>query len=258
MNRHSSDKFRDLAVAGTILLTEVGSRLHGTQIEGTDDMDRMGICVEPCEYVTGLKHFEQYIYRTQPEGVRSGHGDLDLCIYGLRKYMNLALNGNPTVLLPLFAPDDAVIQMDIPGHQLRSNTDKIISKHAGGRFLGYLRSQHARMSGAHDSHKANRPELIEAFGWDTKVGGHAVRLGLQGVELMRTGSLTLPMSNVERKLVQAIRRGGFSKEAVLTMIAELDADLVATIEDSDMRPEPDREWADRFMHKTYVSAWGRT
>ena len=36
--------------------------------------------------------------RTQPEGVRSGPGDLDLIVYSLRKWMRLALTGNPTVL----------------------------------------------------------------------------------------------------------------------------------------------------------------
>jgi hypothetical protein len=48
---------------------------------GQDDRDEMGICVEPPEYL-GLSHFEQYLYRTQPEGHRSGPGDLDLTVEG--------------------------------------------------------------------------------------------------------------------------------------------------------------------------------
>src|SRR6185295_6437812 len=75
--KHSSPEFAAIAERGTILRVQVGSGLHGTAIKGQDDRDEMGICVEPPEYVVGLSRFEQYIFRTQPEGHRSGPGDLD-------------------------------------------------------------------------------------------------------------------------------------------------------------------------------------
>lgn len=93
---------RDEVEGCTILRTVVGSTVHGISIAGTDDRDEMGICVEGPEYLLGLHHFEQYVFRTQPEGVRSGPGDLDLTIYSLRKWCRLAVKANPTVLLPLF------------------------------------------------------------------------------------------------------------------------------------------------------------
>ena len=62
----------------------------------------MGVCIEPPEYLLGFRRFEHFVYRTQPEGVPSGPGDLDLTVYGLRKYCRLALKGSPTTLLPLF------------------------------------------------------------------------------------------------------------------------------------------------------------
>src|SRR3979409_2518531 len=108
-NPHSDGIFARIAEEGLILRCQVGSGVHGTAIEGQDDRDEMGICIEPPEFVIGLERFEQYIYRTQPEGARSGPGDLDLIIYSLRKWMRLALDGNPTVLLPLFVPDDEVV-----------------------------------------------------------------------------------------------------------------------------------------------------
>jgi hypothetical protein len=62
----------------------------------------MGVCIEPPEYVIGLEHFETWVHRTRPEGVRSEAGDLDFVVNSLRKYARLALKGNPTVLLLLF------------------------------------------------------------------------------------------------------------------------------------------------------------
>ena len=79
----------------------------------------MAVYVEPPEFLLGLARargirgglygFEHYVERTQPEGVRSGPGDLDLVAYCLRKYVRLALKGHPTILLPLFAPRGLVL-----------------------------------------------------------------------------------------------------------------------------------------------------
>jgi predicted nucleotidyltransferase len=98
-----------VARRGCILRGIVGSTVHGLSNPGTDDRDEMGVCIEPEEYVTGLRQFEHWVYRTQPEGVSSGPGDLDLRIYGLRKYCKMALKGSPTVLLLLFIDGDQIL-----------------------------------------------------------------------------------------------------------------------------------------------------
>jgi uncharacterized protein len=72
----------------------------------------MGICVEPLMDAMALwAPFEHFIYRSaaereERENARSIVGDLDLTIYRLRKWMQLALKGNPTILLLLFTPED--------------------------------------------------------------------------------------------------------------------------------------------------------
>lgn len=96
------DRAREIAERGTIIRAPVGSTLHGLHNPGTDDRDQMAVCVEPPEYLLGLREFEHYVFRTQPDGVQSGPGDLDLTVYGLRKYCRLALKGSPTTPLLLF------------------------------------------------------------------------------------------------------------------------------------------------------------
>lgn len=101
---------QQIAEDNTILRCVVGSTVHGLAVtDGLEDRDEMGVCIEPPECVIGLRRFDHWVYRTKPDGVRSEAGDLDLVIYSLRKWMRLALRGNPTVLLLLFAPDDAII-----------------------------------------------------------------------------------------------------------------------------------------------------
>ena len=91
----------------------------------------MAVFVEPPEYLLGLRlarkrgvrnafRFEHWVERTQPEGARSGPGDLDLVAYSLRKYVRLALKGHPTVLLLLFVPDELTLVETELGRRLRA------------------------------------------------------------------------------------------------------------------------------------------
>lgn len=256
--RHSGDEFASIAVAGTILRCQVGSGVHGTSIAGTDDRDEMGICAEPPEYVIGLRRFEQYIYRTQPEGRRSGHGDLDLTIYSLRKWMRLALQGNPTVLLPLFVPDEEIVAITPLGTELREHRNMILSRQAGHRFAGYLEAQRrGLLSREGKGRDVTRPELVEAYGWDTKHGAHMVRLGVQGVELLTTGFITLPMPEPWRTWIVELRTGGHSMTDALEVAEDLEKQLRELITTSPLPERPDRKAADAWLISAYRCAWER-
>lgn len=254
--KHSGEEFRELAERGTILRCQVGSGVHGTSIAGTDDRDEMGICIEPPQYVIGLQRFEQYIYRTQPEGHRSGHGDLDLTVYSLRKWMKLALQGNPTVLLPLFVPDHEIVSMNSYGHGLRTRREMILSRQAGYRFAGYLHAQQEGML-SHDGkgRDVTRPELIKAYGFDTKYAAHMVRLGVQGAELLETGWITLPMPEPWLTWIRDLRTGGHSMQEALDAAEGLEHRITALIDRSPLPEYPDRAAADEWLIGTYEDAW---
>ena len=134
--RPNVDDAEDRAVAepNTILLGIVGSTVHGVTVESADDRDEMGICIEPPEYVAGLRLFQQWVYRTQPEGTRSGPGDIDRTVFSLRKWCRLALAGNPTVMLLLHVPDEQCSVLEEPGRVLRANTHWFASRRAGRAY----------------------------------------------------------------------------------------------------------------------------
>jgi hypothetical protein len=265
---HASEEARAIAEAGLILRTQVGSGVHGTAITGTDDRDEMGICLEPPRFVTGLARvpngtngltasvrFEQYERHTawdRAGGIanRSGAGDLDVVIYSARKWARLALAGNPTVLLVLFVPDEEVVYRNEVGAELVANADRFVSRLAAVRFLGYLRAQKGSISAAR-----GRPELIEAHGYDTKRAMHALRIGLQGIELLTTGRMTLPVAEPNRSYLRAIRRGERPLPEVLDAIVDTEERL-AGLRDSDaVPPEPDRRWIDSWLHRSYLDYW---
>jgi uncharacterized protein len=132
---------RRIAEDGCVLRTVVGSTVHGLSNPGTDDRDEMGVCIEPREYVLGLRPFEHLVYRTQPPGEPSGPGDLDLVIYGLRKFCRLATKGSPTVLLMLFVDGEHIVQRNAIGEELQALASAFVSRRTGSAFLGYLEAQ---------------------------------------------------------------------------------------------------------------------
>ena len=262
--RHALPECRAIAEPNTILRCQVGSGVHGTAVAGLDDRDEMGICCEPPEYVIGLATiaghpFSQWIYRTQPEGAPSGPGDLDYTCYSLRKWMRLALAGNPTVLLPLFVPSEEIVVDTSLGESLRRCAERIISRQAGARFAGYLEAQRrGLLSRDGKGRDVTRAGLVAAHGWDTKYGGHMIRLGLQGVELMRTGRITLPLPEPGLSLVRAIRAGEVAMNQALERAQDLEAKLMGLLATSDLPPEPDYAWADRWLIAAYATWWDRT
>jgi hypothetical protein len=197
---------RELAETGEILRVLAGSEAYGISLEAGGDRDELGICVEPKECVLGLRSFEQYVYRSAGGQNRSRPGDLDLTIYGLRKWARLAAAGNPTILLVLFSTGDLVLKGTPQGALLQDAAELFVTKAAGRKFLGYLNAQYEKLTGRRTGH-TNRPELIETHGFDTKFAAHAVRLGLQGVELLTTGRITLPIAEPERSWLVELRGG---------------------------------------------------
>ena len=268
---HASEQARHIAERGTVLRAQVGSGVHGTSVEGQDDRDEMGICLEPPAYVTGVAQvpagtasdarvpFEQYQRHTvwdRPGGLanRSGAGDLDVVVYSARKWARLALAGNPTVLLLLFVPDAEVVHRDARGAELVANADRFVSRLAADRFLGYLGSQRRAMTGEVGAH-TNRPELVARHGYDTKYAMHALRLGVQGIELLTTGRITLPVGGPAGAHLRAVRRGEVPLREVVEHVREAERELERLRTASHVPPEPDRDWVDGWLHRSYTSFW---
>lgn len=245
------------------LLCEVGSGAHGLAIAGTDDHDEMGIYVEDRELVIGLRKWETSVIRTHadgspiPQGERSGPGDTDLVIHSLRKWIGLALNGNPTIIALMFAP--AIIATPGTGQFLRLHGPKeLLSRRALDAYLGYLKQQRERLMGVRGQKRTKRPELVAAYGYDTKYAAHALRLGLQGLELAHTGRLSMPMQDVERDTLLAVRRGEVGLEDVLAWIADAEDELTACRDDETagvLPDQPNYDWANDFLVDTYTRIW---
>lgn len=246
----------------TILRGVVGSTIHGLHVsDGLEDRDEMGVCVEPLEAAMGVgAPFEQYIYRTavereQKHEAKSRAGDLDLTVFSLRKYVRLALKGNPTVLNLLFVPPAECVIRTARGAQLQDLAPFIVSREAGKAYLGYMQAQRQRLTGERGQKDVNRPELVEKYGFDTKYAMHVLRLGYQGVEILETGHLSFPMREPARGWLRHVRLGEVKLQDCLTVAGELEARIKDLLDTSPLPPESNRKKVEEWMLDAYLNVW---
>jgi predicted nucleotidyltransferase len=243
---------REIAEDGLILLATVGSSAHGLALPGTDDHDEMGVCIEPPEYVIGLKLFEQDVFRTKPQGVRSEHGDTDRTVYSLRKFCRLALSGNPSILTLLFAAPEQATKI---GQELQRLAPCFAARSAGKAFLGYMTQQRQRLLGERGQMNVKRPELVDKYGYDTKYAMHMLRLGYQGIEFLETGRLSLPMLPGPRETVYSVRKGETGLNEVLTLAGNLERRVEDLLDTSPLPAKPDFDTVNDWLVDAYRRAW---
>lgn len=252
---------RTVAVENEILRVEVGSGAHGTGLPGVEDVDLMGVFIEPQEYVMGLKQMDQYIYRDADEGQKSWAGSLDLTLYSLRKYVRLTAAGNPSMLLALFAPPPPPafrppVWKTWHGEVLREQAPLFLSKEAGRRFLGYSESQRQKLLGLKGG-LPPRPELVEKYGYDTKFAMHMVRLGYQGREFLEYGKITLPIPGGTGEALRKIRRGEWRLEDVLDEASYNEEQLRWLIDRSYIPERANYDALNRLLVGMHEDWWGR-
>lgn len=187
------------------------------------------------------------------ERVARGPGDLDLTIYGLRKYCRMALKGSPTVLLLLFVSGKHVLERTELGSELQALAPAFLSKQTGRAFLGYLDAQRRGLTG--ERHATRTRELSAEHGYDTKYAMHALRIAHQGQELLTTARISLPIAEPERERLMAVRRGQVALDEVLDRLQAQATELEHIVLRSDLPEAPDRSAVDRFLVGAYQHAW---
>lgn len=238
-----------------LLRSEVGSTLHGTGLLGHEDRDEMGIYLEHPSSVIGLADRPHWTFRTAGGDNRSTPDDTDVVSYSARKWVTLALRGNPTVLLLLHAPESALVLCDDHGRRLRENAAWFASRRAGASFLGYMQQQRQRMTG--DRGKAGRVRVSPEGAVDWKYAMHMLRLGHQGVEFLTTGALTLPVPGDLGDHLRRVRRGDVAFEDVIAEAEALEVEVRQLLEGRSPLPdEPNGEAAEAWLIAAHRSAWG--
>jgi hypothetical protein len=143
------------------------------------------------------------------------------------------------------------------GTELQQMAPSFISRAVALPYLGYFNAQRERLTGERGGRALRKGLALEkpTAGYDTKYAMHMVRLGYQGIELLETGRITLPMPPKQREFTMAIRRGQLELDEVLARAGELEQ-KISDLQDSSPLPErPNTDLIQDWMVRTYLGRW---
>jgi predicted nucleotidyltransferase len=227
-----------------------GSQMHGAKLQDTDDTDWYGIFIEPPEKMVGVDAYEHFVHTTGRERGGNRPGDIDVCMYGLKKWAGLVCKGNPSVLHFLFAKPEF---QHWAWCRLIKNTEIFLAKSHLNQFLGYANAQLARLLNQRGGKDCHRPFLEEQHGYDTKYAMHITRLLGEAKELMESGRITFPRPN--RELLIDIRKGKFKLHELTEMNNQLEHEAIAARDASQLPERVDRSVISEAVAATYREHW---
>ena len=123
----------DFVEKNKILECVCGSTAYGFATPESDE-DIRGLTIPPVEYVIGLERFDQREY-----------SETDKVIYGLKKFVDLAIDNNPNIIELLYMPEKHIRFIDEWGEMLVAHAHLFLSKKAKMTFSGYAISQLKRI-----------------------------------------------------------------------------------------------------------------
>lgn len=231
-----------------------GSELHGAKVGATDDLDIYGVFLDSPEITLGLEPRLHFVWSTSTEDQRNGPEDVDLTLYSLRRWAQLAAKGNATALHFVFA--EATAASDLLWTTVQDRRDLFLSKRSALQFLGFAGNQLRRITGEGGrGAKGRRPEYEGRFGYDTKAAMHCLRLYLECIELMRFGTITLPRP--ERDYLVEVRSGEWTLERFIQEADRLRREAEEAANDSPLPESVDPGAISALVAEVYMRAWER-
>lgn len=119
-----------------------GSQLFGTN-HANSDTDYLGVFLPSEEDLLGMKtcpneiNFSTKLVSDQ----KNTKDDIDCKFFSLRRFLDLAADGQPTQLEMLFAPDNKIIQTSPEWEYIRAQRAQFLSKKAVSPFCGFALAQ---------------------------------------------------------------------------------------------------------------------
>jgi len=130
-----SEEALNISIENPIFSAVTGSRLYGTNREDSD-YDSRGYIIPPFEYLINVKKFECREF-----------SDKDHKIYSLKRYLDLALKGDPQSIELLYIPENKIINTSDIANEFISLRSDIISENIQNRLIGYAYSEWRKAMG---------------------------------------------------------------------------------------------------------------
>ena len=182
----------------TILRISYGAHLFGTATPASD-VDLKSIYVpNPRDILLGRVKGSISTNRPKAEGEKNHAGEVDEEAYSLRRFLELAAEGQTVAVDVLFAPEWAHVEPAAPEwHEILANRPRLLSR-TSAAFIGYARSQANRYGNKGTRVAAARAVLkvlnegLDARGSTAKLGAIAETVEREFTGVEHVGFLDVP------------------------------------------------------------------
>src|SRR5436190_7291842 len=203
----------------------IGSQAYGLAGEGSD-IDRRGIYLPPADL-----HWSLYGVPDQLE-----NDETQEAYWEVQRFLVLALKANPNVLECLYTP---LAEKATPlAEKLLAMRDGFLSRLVYQTYNGYVMSQVKKMQA--DLRNQGRVKWKHVM--------HLIRLLLAGIEVLKTGSLTVHVGDHRERLL-AIRQGLTPWEEVEGWRQALHQEFSAAYKQTRLPERPDYDRANAYLLK---------
>lgn len=227
-------------------VTFVGSQLYGTATKNSDK-DFKGFGFEEPDEIIGLKTFEQQEYSN---GEPDGNTKMEGTIYSIRRYINLCMKGNPTVIEIAFAGQAFHMRSTYIGEDVcRYVRENMLTKHLFKPYSAYHMAQMRKLQSMERTGK--RAEEVKELGYDSKFCMHAYRLARQCTIVFKENILRPTLDEEDKNLCMKIRSGIFTKDEALALLKTVDTEMYEAYKTSTLPESPDFNKANDFVLDIY-------
>ena len=234
----------------TMYLTIMGSIAFGVS-EDHSDFDVYGYAIPPKDicfphlageipgFGTPKKLFEQYQHHHvfDPDALGGKGREYDFTIFGLVRYFQLCLEGNPNTIDSLFVAQSCILHSTAVSELVRDNRKLFLSKALWPRYKGYAYSQLHKSDGKNPKKGSKRHKLREKHGMDSKFLYHVVRLLSEIEQILLMGDLDLQEKG-RREHMKAIRRGDVSEAQIKQWASDKELQLEKLYHESKLPEQP--------------------
>jgi hypothetical protein len=217
----------------------IGSRAYGLARKDSD-WDLRGWYLPPVHYTLGLTEVPEQVADHRDSLAPEASEPVEVVWYELKKFIRLALQGNPNILEILWSPQ--VRRASPLARDLLYIRPIFLSQRLKNTHLGYATEQLTKMR-----NHADRP-------W--KHAMHLLRVLLAGISAFETGEILVEIIDPAwRETLRQVRAGAVSQEDFDTLHQDLRARFDRAVALKLLPPEPDVLRADQFLIGARTYAW---
>jgi len=231
--------------------------------DDASDMDIVGFCIPPKEIIFphlageilgfGSQQQRFDVFQQHHIELKEHRKEIDLTIYNIVKFFQLAMENNPNMVDVLFLPRRCVLHSTGIYEHIRTNRKLFLHKGSFHKFRGYMFSQISKFkNGANRSNK-KRQETIDRVGYDTKFLYHILRLGLECEQILEHHDLDLECNG---PLLRSVRNGEWPIEKNEEWFAEKEKYLDKLYHESTLRYAPDENTIKKLLFESLEMHYG--